>query len=202
MSESTLLIAFVSFGVLLIVVAIIVRKISVRDIFDDDSSSSPFARQRSAFPKNMGAEINPQSATAKKDNIFSFNKENINKFSKVLSVIGAIILFTPTPDSLKIFGLGMVFLGSMLGKATAPPKKKSNSPSKNSTAQKVRALAGKPEYGQALKLLSADYKDASLRTEEEKYRRALLYLQGKGISQSEAEANLKLLYTWLNRKKT
>ncbi len=198
MNESTLLIAFISFVTLLLVVSIIVRKMSVQDIFDNDSTS--YTAQSLTLPMSKRIQLNSSKSPAREEKSFNLNRENIYKFGRALSIIGAIILFTPTPESIKAFGLGMASLGWILSKATAPPKKTGRSPQKNATAQKVRMLAGKPEYNKALKLLYTDINDASLVSEEEKYRRAISYLQTKKVSKSEAKDNLRLLLALLTQK--
>jgi len=203
MIESTLLIAFVSFIAILLVVAVILRKMSVRDIFDD--VSSPIATRPSPSPKLVAPQIKQKAFSGvgqEKNRNFNLDRKTFNIIGKTLGIIGMIMLFAPLPESFNNFSLGMAFLGYLLAKATAPPKKKNSSPQKNSTEQKLRLLAGKPEYDKALKLLYSDYNDASLVTEEEKYRRALRYLQTKGISQIEAKENLMLLLTLLIREKS
>jgi len=200
MSESTLLIAFVAFIFFVLIIAVIVRKISVRDIFEN--TSSPVTMRPPSFEKAFPAPIkqsdSPRSSLDKKN--FNLDREKTHKVAKALSTIGIIILFIPLPDAYKIVGLGMAFLGSMLAKATAPKKKKT-SREKNPTAQKIRQLASKPEYQAALKLLYDDYSKSPPATEGEQYRRAVKYLQSKGVPPAEAKENLMLLLTLLTKQK-
>ncbi|NQU31590.1 MAG: hypothetical protein HQ525_13065, partial [Anaerolineae bacterium] len=130
---------------------------------------------------------------------FNLDRKTINNIGKILGAVGAIMLFAPLPASFNNISIGIAFLGYLIAKATAPPKKKTSSTSQNSTAQKIRQLATKPEYQEAIKLLFSDIKNNKLVTEEEKYQRSILYLQKKGIPQAEAKENLLLLTTLLNR---
>lgn len=196
MSESTLLIVFISFAVLLLIGAVFLRKLSVRDIFDD-IPLSPKAGFNTSLEKSPFSAKNTISLGEKP--AFKLDRKTINNIGKILGVIGAIMLFAPLPASLNNISIGIAFLGYLIAKATAPPKKKTSSTSQNSTAQKIRQLATKPEYQEAIKLLFSDIKNNKLVTEEEKYQRSILYLQKKGIPQAEAKENLLLLTTLLNR---
>ena len=200
MSESTLLVVFISFIAILLILIVVLRKISVRDIFEDDNSTS-FMSQIFVLPKDKSTQINTPKNIGGTEKKSAVSKETIHKISKAISVIGAIILFTPTPESFKSYGLGLISLGWILSKATEPPKKAKNASQKNTTAQKIRLLADKPEYQAALKLLSDDYRKKPQATETEKYQRAVKYLQGKGVSPVEARENLRLLFTLLTRQK-
>lgn len=128
MSQDTLLFAFSSFVILVLIVAVILRKISVRDVFDDDSPS--FATRPSnlqkAFPSPIKQSVSSGASFEKKG--FALDRQTTYKIAKALSTIGIIVLFVPLPEGYKIFGLGLAFLGSMVAKATAPPKKKNSPP--------------------------------------------------------------------------
>ena len=200
MSESTLLVVFISFIAILLILIVVLRKISVRDIFDDDDAGS-FSAQIFSLPKNKGAEVNELKPLGSVEKKLVFSRENIYKISKVVGIIGAIILFTPTPDSFKSYGIGIVSLGWILSKISAPSKQAKISPQKNSTSENIRTLAGKPEYQAALKLLYADYSKNPQASEEVQYRRAVEYLRSKGIPLVEAKRNLKNLLTLLIREK-
>ena len=110
------------------------------------------------------------------------------------------MFFAPLPESFNGFALGLAGIGYLLIKATASPKGKKNTQNNNPVAQKIRLLSSKPEYNEALKLLYNDHSDNPQATEEEKYNRAIRYLQSKGISRDEAKENLVLLFTLLKRK--
>ena len=201
MSESTLLVVFISFIAILLIFIVVIRKISVRDIFDDDDAGS-FSAQIFSLPKNKGVEVNEPKPLGNIEKKPVFSRESIYKISKAISIVGAIILFTPTPDSFKSYGIGMVSLGWILSKVSAPPKKAKTTPQKNSAAENIRTLAGKPEYQAALKLLYADYRKNPQASEEVQYRRAVEYLRSKGIPLVEAKQNLKNLLTLLLREKS
>ena len=201
MSETTLLIAFIAFAFVALIVAVVARNLSVRDVFDDTSvsitESSPSIRD--SFPSSRKTSKAPTLSSKTKSSP-SLGREKTHKIAKILSVVGAIILFTPTPESFKVFGIGLAFLGSMVAKATAPKQNKAT-PKESSTAQKIRALASKPEYQGALKILYEDYKKEALVTDEEKNKHALQYLQNKGVPLAEAKQNLMLLRSIVLQKK-
>lgn len=198
MSESTLQIAFISFAVLLLLGAVVLRKLSVRDIFDD-IPSSPEAGFNASIEKSP---FSPKAATSLGEKpAFKLDRKGINNIGKILTAIGAIMLFAPLPESFTNIGIGIAFLGYLIMKATATQKKKTSPARQNPTAQKIRQLATKPEYQEALKLLFSDLKNRTLATEEEKYQRSILYLQNKGVPPAEAKENLQLLSTLLNRQR-
>jgi len=207
MSESTLFVVFVSFATLLLLGVIIWRKLSVKDIFDD--ISSPFKGGLSPAQKNspFSAKSTNSPFSAKSTKSlgekpgFKLDRKTINIIGKIMGAVGAIMLFAPLPASYNNFSLGIAFLGYLIAKATAPPKKKTGPASQDPTAQKIRQLATRPEYQEAIKLLFSDLKNPSLATNEEKYQRSIKYLQTKGISPAEAKENLQLLTTLLNRQR-
>ncbi len=121
MSESTLLIVFVSFSLFLIIGVIVLRKISVWDIFDDVNPPS-LVTEKSSF-----SESRKQSATfgANQENEEGdIKRKNINNIAKTLGVVGAIMLFAPLPSFWNNIGIGLAFLGYLVAKASAEPKKK------------------------------------------------------------------------------
>jgi len=128
MTENILLIGFILFVILLLVLVFIVRNLSVRDILDEDvsikvtptpqiSANDPFASQAKKASRSTTI---PQ----KQERSFELNRENLNKFSKLLSVVGVIALFLPLPKSIKFFGIAFLFVGSILSKLTQTDKKK------------------------------------------------------------------------------
>jgi len=198
MSESTLLVVFIAFAVLFLLGAGILRKLSVRDIFDNIPLSSEAGISTSMDKSPYSAK---GTKTLGEKSAFKLDRKAINNIGKILVTIGAIMLFAPLPDSFTTYGMGIAFLGYLIVKATAPPKKKKSSVSQNPTAQKIRQLASRSEYQEAAKLLMSDLKNKSLVSEEDKYRRSINYLQNKGVSAAEAKENLQLLITLLNRQR-
>ena len=95
MNETTLLIAFIAFAFIALIAALVARKLSVRDIFDDTSislvDSAPAIRD--SFP---AGSVSSSSKLPTSKNINSASRrEKTHKIAKILSVVGAIILFTP-----------------------------------------------------------------------------------------------------------
>ncbi len=201
MNEDVLLIAFIAFVIVLLTAAFLLRKMTVQDIFDDKPSPVP------SFSSRNLTSFDPQKTTLRKANTtveksFKFDREGINKMGKIIGVIGTIMLFAPLPSSLDTLSLGLAFFGYLVAKMTTPPKSKtSTTNTQNPTAQKIRQLAGKPEYQEAMKILQTDYSNQALVTDEDKYKRALDYLQSKGIPFKEAQENLRLLFLLLNRQR-
>jgi len=197
MSEEMLLIAFVSFIVLLLILVLVLRNLSVQDVLGKDDhtdlliGNSPSTdlypqpqTQRSATPSL------PKNASPN----FELNRENVHKLSRALSIIGAVALFLPTPDFVNFLGLAFLFLGSIVSRATKPAEqKKKRKTSQNQTVQKIRLLANRPEYGEALKLLYADKKENPQAADDVHYRRAVQYLERRGVSPVDARRNLALL---------
>ncbi|MBT3313221.1 MAG: hypothetical protein HN390_01270 [Anaerolineae bacterium] len=196
MSDTTLLIGFISFAVFLLIGVMILRSISVKDVLQEEKTSlmvqasSPFQTQQ-----------NTQNGAMQEKKTFKLDRKTLNNIGKVCGTVGAIMLFAPLPESYNGFALGLAAIGYLLVKATAPPKGKKNTKTENPVAQKIRLLSSKPEYKEALKLLYNDHSDNAQATEEEKYSRAIRYLQSKGVPRDEAKENLVLLYTLLKRKK-
>ena len=120
MSDNTLLTAFIVFTILLVAVAVIMRKMNIRDVFDDNSSSSVRPR--------LLQKISPKSpnfsspALGKKSS--AFNREKVYKVAKTISALGIILLIIPLPEVYRFIGLALALIGSMVAKATAPPKTK------------------------------------------------------------------------------
>ena len=121
MSESTLLIVFISFSIFLMIGAVILRKISVRDIFSEVDAPSSMRK-----PPPFSEPIKQSSALGvNQDNkAFKLNRKSINNIAKILGAIGAIILFSPLSESFGGLGMILAFLGYLVVKATAEPKKK------------------------------------------------------------------------------
>ncbi len=197
MSDTTLLIVFISFAVILLIGAMILRSISVKDVLQEEKKTSPLVQSPSPFQTSQ----NTQSGATKEKKAFKLDRKTLNNIGKICGTVGAIMLFAPLPESFNGFALGLAAIGYLLVKATAPPKGKQNTKKENPVAQKIRLLSGKPEYKEALKFLYNDHSDNPHATEEEKYSRAIRYLQSKGISRDEAKKNLVLLFTLVNRKK-
>ncbi len=197
MSDAALLIGFISFVVFLFVGAMILRSISVKDVLQEEKKTSPFVQSPSPFQTSQ----NMQNGAKQKKKAFKLDRKTLNNIGKICGAVGAIMFFAPLPESFNGFALGLAAIGYLLVKATEPPKGKKNSKKENPVAQKIRFLSAKPEYREALKLLYNDHSDNPQATEEEKYGRAIRYLQSKGISRDEAKENLVLLYTLLERKK-
>lgn len=196
----TFLIIFTIFTIMMIIIAIFIRKMSVDDVFD--KSKSPFFIEKSSVFSGQIKQSKPSSLSQQGKKDFNLDRKMLNNIGKILMTIGAILIFVPLPDPFNGFGIPIAFIGYILNKATADLKKKASTNVQNARAQKVRLLSGKPEYQEALKLLYNDYSENPQATEEEKYRRALTYLQKQGISQVEARENLKLLFPLLRIKKS
>ena len=199
-----LLIAFIGFVILLLPVALILRNRSVQDVLDDkglsslrsiDSSSPEFYQQPEPREKQKLSSGNVPASG------LEMNRENINKIGKILSVIGVIALFLPVPEVVKFLGLFFLFLGSIVSKLSKPDAEKKTKKSANSTVQKIRLLAAKPEYGEALKLLYEDKSENPQAAESVHYQRAVQYLQKKGVSADEAKENLTLLAGLMGKRK-
>ena len=196
----TFLMIFTIFTIIMIIIVLFMRKMSIDDIVDE-SKSAFLIEQSSAFSGQI-KEIKPLSLPQQGKKDFKLDRKMLNNISKILGAVGAILIFAPLPDSFSGLGILIAFIGYILNKATADPKKKVNTKVQNTRAQKVRLLSGKPEYQEALKLLYSDHNENPQATEEEKYRRALRYLQKEGVSESEARENLKLLFPLLRIKKS
>ncbi len=200
MNETVLLTAFIAFAILLLILAFILRKLTVQDFFDNTSSPAPSYAQRKLPSFEAQKNNTPKASSTPVDRGLKFDREGINKIAKIVGVVGTVMLFAPLPSSLDGVGLGLAFIGYMVAKFTTPPKDKQKSSSQNPTAQKIRQLAGKPEYQEAMKMLYADYGNKALVTDADKYRRAISHLQSKGIPFNEAQENLRLLFTLLSRQ--
>ena len=202
MNESTLVIAFIAFVFLLLIVAVVLRKISVRDVLDN-----PLSPQLGSRPAQKGAfstpkrERNFKGIPSRENKTSNFDKETMYKITRAISIIGIIMLMAPLPDGFKVVGFIATFLGSAISKSIAPNKKKGKASKPNTTAQKIRSLAGRPEYQEALKLLNQDYRANPRASKDELYKRAIYHLERKGIAKEEAEKNLMLLFALLNRQK-
>ena len=198
MSEITLLTAFIVFTILLFFVTVMVRRINVRNVSEDDSLfPSPSIAQKKSHSRN-DYKVFPTSSLNEKNS--ALKRQRVYKTAKIISTLGIIALFAPLPETYKIIGLVAVFLGSMVSKAFAPPKEKKSVSKRNSVAHQADFLAENPEYREALKQFANDYNNNAL-TGEEKYRSALKYLQQKGIPPEEARKNLIVLFNlWAQAK--
>lgn len=204
MNQEILLLAFVTFVIVLLISVLILRQMSVRDIFPN--SSSPFSSSASPAQnlsqKNISPSAKKQSAsgtTSIDDKTFKFDRKAVNNLGKVLGAVGAIMIFAPLPESMTNISLGIAFLGYLLVRFSAPPKTTQKLTTTNPSTQKIRQLASKPEYQEAIKLLYSDLGDDKLITIDDKYRRAVAYLESKGVATPEARENLKLLAPYIKR---
>ncbi|MCP4139207.1 MAG: hypothetical protein GY755_02760 [Chloroflexi bacterium] len=197
MSDTTLLIGFISFAVFLFIGAMILRNISVEDILQEEKKHSAIGQNLSPFK----TQKNTQTGEMQERKPFRLDRETLNNIGKIFGTVGAIMIFAPLPQFFNRIGLGLAVVGYFLVKATVPPKKKNAAKKESPIAQKIRLLSGKAEYKEALKLLYNDHSNNPQATEEEKYSRAIRYLQSKGISRDEAKENLVLLFTLLKRNK-
>lgn len=205
MLEEILLIGFILFAILILVLAVIIRNMSVWDVLGDDASTistptvtpsaapqDPFASRKEKGQKSPASSAAPSAS-------FELNRENLSKISKILSVVGVIALFLPLPEVVKFFGFGALFIGLLLSKVTKENKKTATpqiptaKKTASTTVQKVRLLASQPQYGEALKILQIDMREKTAAPEELQYQRAVQYLVDRGVSPAEARENLTLL---------
>lgn len=204
--------AFAIFIVFMVILAFILRRMAVDDIFSDDKATS---FSDTAFKSNSMRDVLPTSmkesfsATTAREigagNTIEqsfFTKENINKVGKVLGAIGAVMIFAPLPDSLDGIGFGVAFLGYILANATkASTKKAKGTVSGGSLIQTLRKLASQPEYQEAMKLLTADMGNKKLLTSADRQQRAIRYLESKGVSTTEANRNVSVMASYITQQK-
>jgi len=219
MDENLLLVAFTIFTVLVILLAIFFRTKSVDDIFSDDKASSISETAFSDKPRSLWSgtsqkSLSPASSMSTNNRLgtgsanpvsFRLNRENINKIGKILGAVGVVLLFIPLPDAFDGIALGAAMIGWLIAKMTdqpkAKPQQKVNSSGQISLIDTLRKLAGKPEYQEAMKMLSADIANKSLVTDADRQARAIRLLQSKGVSNEEATRNIKILASYISQQK-
>ena len=126
MSENTLITAFVIFTMFLFFAAVFLRKMNMRDVFDDNVSS-PFEKS-SILQRRFSTRIkNPALSTlSQKKKSSTDDRQKVYKIAKLISTLGIIVLFIPLPEVYRFVGLAFAFIGSMVAKVTAPPKIKTS----------------------------------------------------------------------------
>ena len=204
MDENLLLIAFAVFGVLVLIVALVLRKMTVDDIFSDDKASpmsaSPFPDRVKdtlpAAPKNTLAPAGaPRSGIDTPT--FALNRQTINKIGKILSAVGTIMIIAPLSSSWDGVAFGILFVGYLLARFTNPPKEQKTGTVQSSNVDMLRKLASKPEYREAMQILAADMRNNQLQTDADRRQRAIRYLQSKGVSVEEATRNVGLMAAYI-----
>ena len=138
---TTLQVGFGIFFILLVLFVLFLRKISVGDIMTPPPSPHSPLRQRIAnkatrktVRQKAAQPSPPQSAfpTIQKSTplvtqdkpIFGMDRKKVNSAGKVISAIGAIMIFAPLPDAFTVPGMVVAYVGYMIAKASAPPKEK------------------------------------------------------------------------------
>lgn len=199
MDDQVLVIAFVGFAVLVTIVVFVLRNAAVDDIFSDNKPDSmtdmPFSDKFKGFSsvrqKNNLPSTSPTGLAGDKP-AFELNRANLNKVGKVLGAVGAVMIFAPLPDALDGISFGIAFLGYIMARFTNQPKEQKAGTPKSSIADTLRKLASKPEYREALQILSADMANKKVLPNEQR-QRAIRYLESKGASPEEATRNVALL---------
>lgn len=206
MDENLLIVAFIVFAVLLVLIALFLRARTVDDIISDQGFSSisdmPFdAKPLKSLPavQQTGLSSAPTSIGAGKEKpAFELSRKNLNTIGKVLAAIGAVLIFAPLPSPLDSVGFGVAFIGYILTRFTNQPKKASqNRPANSSTVDTLRKLASKPEYRDAMQILSEDMANKKLVTDADRRKRTLRYLQSKGVPEQEAQRNVNIMAGYL-----
>ncbi|OQX63538.1 MAG: hypothetical protein B5M51_04950 [Anaerolinea sp. 4484_236] len=137
---TTLQIGFGIFFTLVIMFVLFLRKISVGDIMTPPPSARSSARQQRInkidpqFAPQKTALPSPQPVipTTQKPKtpaepgkpILGMDRKKVNIAGKVIGAIGAIMLFAPLPESFMVPSMAIAYIGYMIVKASAPPKKK------------------------------------------------------------------------------
>lgn len=217
MDGNLLTIAFAIFVVFMILLTLFLRNTAVDDIFSNDKTTSfsdtAFSSKARDFlpsaPTNNGLSSTSQSKPLKNIGLgtlnkpsFEWNQRNINLIGKVLGFIGVMLLFVPLPETFKSVGLWLAIIGSLVARATKASKKKTaqqnNSGAvKSSPVDTLRKLATKPEYREAMQILSVDVAKQKLDSDAQRQERAIRYLQSKGVSAKEATRNIKVMVGYL-----
>lgn len=206
MNGNLLLIAFIVFAVLIMLVALFLRARTVDDTISGQGFSSisdvPFdGKPQKPLPTVRKARLSPASTSigvGKEKPAFEFNRKKLNMIGKVLTAIGAVLIFAPLPSSLDSVGFGVAFIGYILTRFTSQAKKApQNRPRTGPPVDMLRKLASKPEYRDAMRILSEDVMNKTLTTDADRQKRAIRYLQSKGISESEARRNATIIASYL-----
>ena len=199
MDEQVLVIAFVAFVVLVTIIALVLRNAAVDDIFSDNKPDSMTDMPFSDKPKGLSSVMSKNSLPSTSSTglagdkpAFELNRVNINKIGKIIGAIGAVMIFAPLPDALDGVSFGVAFLGYMMARFTNPPKEPKAGARQSSVADTLRKLASKPEYREAMKILSTDVANKKIPPTEQR-QRAIRYLESKGVSPEEAMRNVALL---------
>lgn len=206
MDENLLLVAFIVFAVLIILIALFLRARTVDDVISDNGFSSisdmPFddnlQKGLPAVQKKGDLSTPTAIGTGKNKPAFKLNRKNLNSIGKVLTAIGAVMIFAPLPDGLDSIGFGAAFIGYMLTRFTNQPKETAQKRAgTSSTVDTLRKLASKPEYREAMQMLSADMANKNLVTDTDRRKRTLRYLQSKGVPEQEAQRNVTIMAGYL-----
>ena len=123
MNENILTIAFIIFVVFVVFFVAILRKISLQDVSDDNAPSSSVKASEKSLSQIQSPTV---SAFSQEKKGATDKRQKINKIAKTISVVGFIMLFIPLPETYRLIGLALTFIGSMVAKATAPPKVKTS----------------------------------------------------------------------------
>ena len=139
MYQTFYLLAFGVFFVIMIILALFLRKISVDDIFKDTPQSRqpdlfknvktnalPAPRSPKVTADSLQQMLQKQPKITTSPNIQTVNdkRATTNKIGKGLSALGVIMLILPLPDSFMLPSMGMIYVGYLITRASAPPKKK------------------------------------------------------------------------------
>ncbi len=207
MDDQILLIAFVAFVVIVLVVALIFRKAMVDDVFSDESpsfsaSDAPFSSKvkNTILPTTKSVPMSQNTVIGSDKPSFVLNRQNLNTLGKIIGAVGAVMIFAPLPSSLEGISFGIAFIGYILVRFTAAPKTQKTGAAKSSTVDTLRRLASKPEYREAMQILSADIADKKFQSDVDRQRRAIRYLQSKGVSDAEATRNVALLAKFVSQQ--
>jgi hypothetical protein len=139
LSPNTLVTLFGIFIFLLMILVLFLRKISVDDLLTPPpatrkpiiqrsgapiSAQSPTPSSASAFPRPTPAATNNTNPGG------GLTREKLNLIAKIVGGLGLVLLFAPLPKTFSSIGTGMAFLGYLVAKASAPPKKKTTQKTK------------------------------------------------------------------------
>lgn len=198
MDQQVLLIAFAIFTVIILGVALVLRSKSVDDIFSDKSPSFSMPSlpvsdmaQKTVSQKNVSVPRNTSIGADRP--AFELNRQNINKLGKILGAIGAVMIVAPLPSNLDGLSFGIAFVGYILARFSNPPRDQKKATVQSPSVTTLRQLASKPEYREAIQLLSADMANKNLQSDLARQRRAIQYLQSKGVSEQDATRNMAIL---------
>ena len=208
MDAQVLLIAFIIFILITMIVVLIFRRMTVDDIFSDESPS--FAASGTSFdnrlkktatrPATQSFQPASTSIQTKQQPSFELNRQNLNKWGKILGAVGAVMIVLPLPSALDGLSFGIAFVGYIMARFTTPIREKPKGMVQASAVTNLRQLASKPEYREALPLLTADMADKNLSSDAERQQRAIRYLQSKGVPEQEAAKNVALLAQFISQQ--